>query len=568
MDVSTVGSAGNRLYDNRVRFFWWGAAISILISNIPWNGEGEDPLVGIAERLQVSVSELSNPILIKKSLDARHHRQQWRAVYRVDADNESDILEKGLPSVRMWTSRDEGRYGLDVRGPKRLIAWPKQVRPIVVGAGPAGLFAALYLAEAGAPVTLIERGQPVDRRIKDVNRFWRGTASLDQESNLVFGEGGAGTFSDGKIYTRRRDGELGYIFRRLVDFGASPDIMHEAWAHLGTDKVRKILPVFRQRLTDLGVQIRFGSRVTDFVTDGSGVTGVLLDDGERMDGAPVLVAAGHSARDTAMAMVDAGASAQPCPIAIGARIEHLQSMVDVGRYGKSDRGELPPASYRLSCQLESGGKAHTFCMCPGGMVVPATNHEGRVVVNGMSFSTRMARWANSAVIVAIEPEEYGYDGSSSSMASAGYDWQDAIERKCFEATGGEYKAPAQRVSDFIQGRKSDTLPKVSYPLGVVAVPLHELLPPKVVAGMREAIREWEKEIPGFSKEGVLIGPETRTTSPIRFNRSPGGQSVSLLNLYPVGEGAGYGGGIVSCALDGIRAARDIVFHARAQPLSE
>lgn len=543
-------------------------AISILISNVLWEADGGHPLERIASRLHVDVSKISNPILIKKSLDARHHRQEWRAVYRVDVEGEAVILERNLPSVRQWTSRDEGRYGLDVRGPVPLEQWPKNMHPIVVGAGPAGLFAALYLAEAGASVTLVERGQPVDQRVKVVNRFWRGKSPLNKESNLVYGEGGAGTFSDGKIYTRRRDGELGYIFRRLVDFGASPDIMHEAWAHLGTDRVRKILPVFRKRLEELGVEIHFGARVTDILTDQERAIGVVLESGRTIEGGPILIAAGHSARDTAMAMVNAGAAAEPCPIAIGARIEHLQTMVDLGRYGKTERGELPPASYRLSCQLESGGKAHTFCMCPGGMVVPATNHEGRVVVNGMSFSTRMARWANSAVIVAIEPEEYGYDGSSSSLATAGYEWQDAIERRCFDAAGGSYQAPAQRVIDFLEGRVSETLPKVSYPLGVVSLPLHELLPSKVVSGMREAILQWEKDIPGFSQEGVLIGPETRTTSPIRFQRTQGGQSTTLEHLYPVGEGAGYGGGIVSCALDGIRAARDIVFHARATQLPE
>ena len=342
---------------------------------------------------------------------------------------------------------------------------------------------------------------------------------------------------------------------------ASPDILQK-WAHLGTDE-SAILPIFRNRLEN-GVEVHFNATVTKFINVEGRCEGVVLADGSQIQGAPVIVAAGHSARDTAEAMLAAGANADACSIAIGARIEHPQLLVDEGRYGTPERGALPPASYRLSHQTANDDKVHTFCMCPGGLVVPATNHESRVVVNGMSFSTRRAKWANSAVIVAIDPEDYGTSGPL-----AGYEWQDEIERACFSAAGSDYAAPAQRVSDFLKNTLSETLPKISYPLGVVSCRLDQLLPPPVVAGMKSAIRAWEKEIPGFSNEGVLIAPETRTTSPIRFRRTEDCESTGLPGLYPVGEGAGYGGGIVSCALDGLRAGRAIVAKARllAQSLS-
>ena len=532
--------------------------IALLVANLLMKSSDADPRPDIADLLGVPVSDIMEVQLIKKSLDARHRRQEWRAVYRVEAQNEERLLQRNIASVRKWTHRDAGRYGLDVRGPEKLTTWPEATRPIIIGAGPAGLFAALYLAEAGAKVRLYERGEPVERRIKTVNQFWRRKSSLNENSNVVFGEGGAGTFSDGKIYTRRRDGELGYIFRRLVDFGASPDILQDGWAHLGTDKVRKILPVFRQRLIDLGAEVIFGRTAVELIVEEQRCVGVRLDDGGEVFGGPVIVAAGHSARDTAEFMVRAGADAKPCTIAIGARMEHPQQLIDRERYGHEERGELPPANYRLTHQLPGGGKVHTFCMCPGGMVVPATNHTGRVVVNGMSFSTRRSYWANSAVIVSIPPEIYGSDGPL-----AGYRWQDEIERKSYAIAGSEYRAPAQRVSDFMMGRPSTSLPKNSYPMGVVPCDLAEVLPREVILGMRSALREWDKKIQGIiGEDAVLIAPETRTTSPLRFVREPGGESSSLPGLFPIGEGAGYGGGIVSCALDGIGAARFIVNAAR------
>lgn len=533
--------------------------MALLVSNVRLTDPDRVPLKELARRLGVRREEVGNPLLVKKSLDARRGRQRWSGVFRVEVPDEPAVLACAPHGVRAWTVRDDGRYGLVEQAPARRTDWPVDVRPIVVGAGPAGLFAALWLAEAGLPVTLVERGGPVEDRVPAVNDFWRGRRDLDPENNLIFGEGGAGTFSDGKIYTRRRDGELGFIFRRLIDFGADEDALREAWAHLGTDRIRAILPPFRRRLMELGVEVRFHTRVAGLrVVDGA-VTGVELADGEVLSGAPVLMAVGHSARDSVQIMLDAGAAAAPREIAVGARIEHPQTLIDTGRY-KGERGDLPPASYRMAHNPASGRRAHTFCMCPGGMVVPASNHPEHVVVNGMSFAARRAKWANSAIIVHVSPEDYG-----AGDPMAGFRWQDAIERRCFEHTGG-YAAPAQRVVDLLAGRPSADLPRTSYPMGVVPTDLREVLPEIVIEGMLEAIQSFDRDIPGFAgPDAVLIAPETRTTSPIRFERDDRQCSTTVDGLYPVGEGAGYAGGIISSALDGLRAAQAICREASATP---
>jgi len=526
--------------------------MALLVSGVEWPGEGVEPTSAIARALRVRPGVVDQVLLVKKSLDARQRRTRWLANYRVTLsppEREAGVKAHG---VRPWTDRDDLRYGLVLPFQSRPATWPSGSRPIVVGAGPAGLFAALRLAEAGAPVLLLERGNPVKPRVKAVNTFWRGGA-LDPEDNVVFGEGGAGTFSDGKIYTRRRDGELGYIFQRLVDFGADRERLQEGWGHLGTDKVRAILPVFRQRLMDLGVEVRFGAQVSGFITEGGRCVGVTLADGERVEGGPVIVAAGHSARDTAEAMVSAGAAAVQRSVAIGARIEHPQAMVDAARY-RGERGELPPASYRLAYNSPSGVKARTFCMCPGGMVVPATNHLERVVVNGMSFAARRAFWANSALIVEVPTSAFPGDDPL-----AGFRFQDAVEARAFELAGGNYAAPAQRVQDLLAGRVSDALPRTSYPQGVAASDLRQVLPEAVIQGMLEALQAFEHKLQGFTgPDAVLIAPETRTTAPLRFLRDETMHSTTLGDLLPVGEGAGYAGGIISAALDGVRAAEAIV----------
>lgn len=526
--------------------------MALLVANVVWPGDDGDERAVVAAHLGVTVDRIVACKAVKKSLDARQRTPRWQVVFRVEVVDQDAILATAKRgTARLWTDRDDGRYGLVDLAPKRR-TWPSDRRPIVVGAGPAGLFAALWLAEAGASVILIERGGKVRDRVGAVNGFWRGKLPLDPENNLVFGEGGAGTFSDGKIYTRRRDGELGFIFTRLVDFGADPDVLREAWAHLGTDRIRALLPAFRARLEALGVELRYDTRVDELIVEDGICRGVIVDGDTALRGGPVLMAVGHSARDTLRMLVRAGVAAEQRPIAAGVRVEHPQALIDRGRHG-AHRDTLPPATYRLAHNPVAGRKAHTFCMCPGGMVVPATNHAGRVVVNGMSFAARRAYWANSAVIVEVRPADYG-----NADPLAGFAWQDRIEQACFRAAGGTYAAPAQRVTDLLGQTRSESLPRTSFPMGIVAADLRDLLPAFLVAGMADALRTFDEKLPGFAgPDAVLIAPETRTTSPVRFLRDARQCSTTVEDLFPIGEGAGYGGGIISSALDGIRAARAI-----------
>ena len=523
--------------------------MALLVTNVLWTKDGDEKKI-LLKHLGISDSELLEFELLKRSVDGRKRPPVWQANYRVLLQNEEKMLRKKLHGVREFSQRDAKRYqkvDFTVSRP----CFSPSYKAIVVGAGPAGLFAALRFAEAGAKVLLLERGGAVEDRHYHVRDFWR-HRKLDTQSNVVYGEGGAGAFSDGKIYTRRRDGELGWVFQRLVDFGADPEILEEGWAHLGTDKIRKILPNLRNHIVLLGGEVRFGTVVSRLLIQDGQCQGVELLDGQQEHADVVVMATGHSARDSWQMMLDAGLQAEQRPIRIGARIEHPQKLIDKGRYGQ-ERGDLPPASYRLVSNPTDDQirGAHTFCMCPGGTVVGATGQDGRVVVNGMSYSGRKAWWANSAIIVEIAPEDFG-----DSDPLAGVRFQDAIEKKAFEMGGGNFSAPGQKVVDFLAKKPSLELPRSSFPQGVVPSNLWDLFPEPVAEGLAEAIRFFDTKIPGFAgAEGILIAPETRTTAPLRFLRTEDMMGIGVSGIMPIGEGAGYAGGIASAALEGFRAAQ-------------
>lgn len=527
----------------------------LLVSEVTLTERDSEPTHELITRLGVPVLSAE---VVKRSMDARGHRPRWLAVCKVRVADPAAVLAAGLHGVRLWNERDEARYfGEPVKpsAPKRWGGGPV----VVVGSGPAGLFAARTLAGEGVPVILLERGQPVEQRVGAVKDFWKRRAALDPENNLLFGEGGAGTFSDGKLTTRRRDGEVGEILRGLVEVGADAEILEHSHPHLGTDALRKILPNLRESLRQAGVEVRFGARVADLVVERGRCAGVVLASGEVIRAHAVVVAPGHSARDTVAMMVRRGAEARARPMAVGVRIEHPQRVIDLARYGRVSGGALPPAEYRLAWSPPGAVRAaHTFCMCPGGTVVPAVHTPERLVVNGMSYAARGGTLANSAVVVSVQPEDFGGSGPL-----AGFAWQDALEARAY-AVSGDWRAPAQRVVDFLADRPSEALPKSSYPLGLVAHPLAELFPAAMVEGLKGAIRHFDTQLRGFAgEEALLIAPESRTTSPVRLLRGEDRAAVGLPGLYPAGEGAGYGGGIISTALDGLKSARAILASARS-----
>ena len=426
---------------------------------------------------------------------------------------------------------------------------------IVVGAGPAGLFAALRLIEEGIKPVLLERGKDVDSRRVDLARISR-EQKVDPESNYCFGEGGAGAYSDGKLYTRsKKRGPVDKILSILYKHGASRDILVDVHPHIGTDRLPDVIKAIRKTIIASGGIVRFQTRVDSLVIENNKVVGVLTSSGEKIDG-PVILATDHSARDLYRYLDKTGIMIEPKGIAIGVRLEHLQETIDRVRYhSPSGRGKfLPPAEYTLSTRVDGRG-VYSFCMCPGGFIIPAASNDGQLVVNGMSPSNRGTRWANSGMVVEVLPEdvpsEFEHMGNLKMMG-----YQEAIERRFWEEAGKTQNAPAQRMTDFVAEKLSSDLPRCSYAPGVHSARVDKLLPAEISRRLRSAFKEFGAKNRGFlTPDAVVIGDETRTSSPVRIPRDS--QSlchVELLGLYPAGEGAGYAGGIVSAAIDGDRCA--------------
>lgn len=500
-----------------------------------------------ASAIHMEAEEIISCRVLRRSLDARRERVSF--VFNLELEispgcslvGERDGVVKVSPAPPPGIARP-------------LLAAPdRRPRTVVVGAGPAGLFAALTLLLNGVSVILLERGRAVEERLRHVDVFWR-RGILRKDSNVLFGEGGAGTFSDGKLTTRVRNPYGAWVKQVLVEMGAPPSIMIDAKPHIGTDRLRYVVHNLRRRIRSSGGEIRFGTVLTDLVVHRGSVMGVVIDDGEEIAAERIILAIGQGAEDTYRMLHNHGVRMEIKPFALGLRVEHPQELINRIQYGRGGEGKaLPPAEYTLAMRTTAGRSLYSFCMCPGGVIIAAGADAGRVVTNGMSRSRRDGYLANSALVVNVTADDVMETDGDHPLA--GLAFRRRWEERAFSLGGGGYRAPGQYLLDFIADRETPACGETSYRPGVTAAPLKEVLPPFVTAALRDGLAFFGRKMPGFlSKEAVLVGVETRTSSPVRITRGDNGQSVTIRGLYPCGEGAGYAGGIVSSALDGIRAA--------------
>jgi uncharacterized protein len=434
----------------------------------------------------------------------------------------------------------------------------ENARPaLIVGAGPAGYFAALELIELGFKPIVLDRGKDVRTRRRDLRAIQQ-FGQVDPHSNYCFGEGGAGTYSDGKLYTRsHKRGNIYKAMKLLVEHGASSDILIDAHPHIGSNKLPNIVANIRETILHYGGEVHFGHAVTDFIIENGRMQGLIVNDALEYRSEAVILATGHSARDIYYLLHRRGVRLEAKPYALGVRIEHPQPLIDRIQYHQSPRDEhLPASSYRLACQVDGRG-VFSFCMCPGGLVVPAATAPGEIVVNGMSMSRRDSPFANSGTVVAVELEDL--KGFEQHGLFAGLAFQQQVEQTMFNFGDGSQKAPAQRLPDFAKGRLSASLPLTSYIPGLVSAPLHELLPPSIYGRLRLAVQEFGRKMKGYyTEEANVIATESRTSSPIRIPRdSETYMHLDIAGLFPAGEGAGYAGGIISAAMDGQNVARGV-----------
>jgi len=499
-----------------------------------------------AKLLRIPNSKVRKLKIVRRSIDARK-KPEIRVIYTVDAavdGNENRILrQSGCKRAAIV----QPSYYKPPKAPAGT-----ETRPVVIGFGPAGMFAALVLAMAGLRPIVLERGRDAQSRHADVQRFFE-TGQLDEKSNVQFGEGGAGTFSDGKLNTGVNNPRIGWVLEQFVKAGAAEEILFDAKPHVGTDVLLAVVQNLRQRIISLGGEVRFESQVTGIQTEDGKLTGLEINSTQKLHCEQVVLAIGHSARDTFEMLHTMDIPMESKPFAMGVRIEHKQTAINEAQYGKNDP-VLPPADYKLVKHLDRE-TVYTFCMCPGGYVVAAASEEGRVVTNGMSYAARGGENANAALLVTVNPADLPGEGPL-----AGMHWQRQIEEAAFAAGGGDYKAPAQKVGDFLAGVPSTGPGRIqpTYRPGVTWCDLHTVLPKKITGALKEALPQLEGNLKGFADaDAVLTAPETRSSSPVRILRDETRQS-RLLGLYPTGEGAGYAGGIMSAALDGIQTAEALI----------
>ena len=527
----------------RFLYLYMGAMLRLTDIKLPLD-HGPDALkAAILKKLRLPAEALIDWRVFKRAHDARN-RNAIFYIYTVDValKDESRAPKDARPTPDL-------EYKFVAHAPRAF------QRPLVIGAGPCGLFAALILAQSGFRPIILERGKVVRERTKDTWGLWRRSV-LNPESNVQFGEGGAGTFSDGKLYSQIKDPRhLGRkVLTEFVKAGAPDEILTEAHPHIGTFRLVTMVEAMRETIEELGGEYRFRSKVTDLLIDAGQVRGVRLESSEEIAADHVVLAVGHSARDVFQMLYARGVAIEAKPFSLGFRIEHPQSLIDKARFGRSIPA-LGAADYKLVHHASNGRSVYSFCMCPGGTVVAATSEEGRVVTNGMSQYSRNERNANAGIVVGITPD-VDYPGHP----LAGIDLQRHWESHAFVAGGRSYRAPAQRVGDFLAGRASTGLGSVipSYRPGVTPTDLSSCLPDYAIAAIREALPAFGRQIRGFDMEdAVLTGVETRTSSPIRIQRGEDFQSINTRGLYPAGEGAGFAGGILSAGVDGIRVAEAV-----------
>ncbi|HEU4903996.1 MAG TPA: FAD-binding protein [Flavisolibacter sp.] len=491
----------------------------------------------LAQACIVSPSQVTGYQILKQSIDARSRRQVWIQL-TVNVFIDEPFQGRELPPLQLQDVHKAAK------------------RVIVIGAGPAGLFAALRLIELGLKPIVLERGKDVRARRRDLAAINK-EGVMNPESNYCFGEGGAGTYSDGKLYTRStKRGDVAKVLSTLVQFGAEDKITYEAHPHIGTNKLPHIITAIREKIIACGGEVLFQKKVTDFILDGDTAKGVFVNNEEQLQADAVILATGHSARDIFHLLHHRKIDIYFKPFALGVRIEHPQSIIDSIQYHCPVRGEhLPPASYSLVEQV-SGKGVFSFCMCPGGIIAPAATAEGEIVVNGWSPSKRNNPYANSGIVVTVEEENIQAFKKHGPLA--GMYFQQSIEQKAFAAGGGKLVAPAQRMVDFANNKISSSLPDCSYLPGIHAASLKEVLPAFVQQSLQTAFKEWGKRMRGyFTNDAVVVATESRTSSPVRIPRGEDLQHPQIKNLYPCGEGAGYAGGIVSAAMDGERVANAI-----------
>ena len=510
-----------------------------------------------AAMLRIPESRILSFALRRRSIDARK-RPDVRIIYTVDVavqGNESAVLARAnCPNAALALPEEPYRIPDLINEPA--------LRPVVVGFGPAGMFASLALARAGLRPIVLERGSCIEKRSEKVQAFFSG-GSLDLECNVQFGEGGAGTFSDGKLNTGTHDPRIRYVLEQFAAFGAGQDVCIDARPHVGTDVLRDVVRNLRSEVLSLGGEILFDTRMDALHVEGGRLTGIETS-GRLFPCSHAILALGHSARDSFRMLQRSGLPMEPKAFSLGVRIEHLQSAVDLAQYGRPRGKDLPPADYRLSVHLPDGSSAYTFCMCPGGYVVAAASEEGGVVTNGMSYSGRAGKNANSALLVSVTPADFppGED------PLRGMEWQRSIEQRAFLAAGGTYRAPAQTVGDFLSVPAVSPVVETTYLPGTVPADLHEILPEQVCSVLEQALPLLGRKLKGFdAPEAVMTAPETRSSSPVRILRDKLLQSPAAFGLYPCGEGAGYAGGIVSSAVDGLRCAEALIQSVNSTDIS-